>query len=108
MPAGGSRQHGWQPCIRYGGSGGSWACPDQPLPGQDQSHFCISGHLAGCQAPLRVSGPVSAHGLARRLEQRSLLCTRTGAQAHVLGSTSIGRNRHVAYLVQYLHHLLTL
>lgn len=71
MPAGGSRQLGWQPCTRYSGK------PGPPLPAPTRTGpiacLCISGHLAGCQAPLRVSGPVSAHGLARQLEERSLL-----------------------------------
>lgn len=34
MPAGGSRQHGWQPCIRYGGSGGAGPAPTSPYQGR--------------------------------------------------------------------------
>lgn len=70
--------------------------------GFSQAHAFISGHLAGCQASLRISGPVTPRGLdsplgaaapARRARTGATNPTRAGNATQVLG----------AYLVQYVH-----
>lgn len=60
------------------------------------------GHAQGRQAPLRISGPVSAHGLARQLRPRRQLSPRRW-EMQVLGETRV-----FASLVQCAHRSLTL
>uniref|UniRef100_A0A9L0SAY3 Zinc finger FYVE-type containing 21 n=1 Tax=Equus caballus TaxID=9796 RepID=A0A9L0SAY3_HORSE len=77
---------------------------------QEAVNGVAGSHAQGCQAPLRISGPVTPRG-TDSLEQRSLHSVHAQTLVpHVVGNAIqvFGETEAFAYLVQYVHSLLML